>query len=65
MREGFGLRSISVVRCVHQMYVQLFSEITVTRITKFEKVTPGVIERRPVYNLMRIWYNTHEDSTGF
>lgn len=50
--QRFGSRTVGVIGCVDQVDVQFLTESTVARPSKREKVSVGVVERCPEYNLL-------------
>jgi len=63
--ERFGFRSVRVVRGIHEVDVELFTETTVAGPSHFEKVTSRVVQGCPEYNLFRVWNDTHQGPPGF
>src|SRR6056300_957120 len=65
MGQGLRSRSVRIIRCVHQVYVQLFSEITVTRVAHLEEISRVVHQGCFEYHLHRIRYDAHENTPWF
>jgi hypothetical protein len=63
--QWFWSGSIRIVRRVHQVYVQLFSEIPVTRVAHLEEVSCVIHQGSLEDDLHGVGYDTHEDATGF